>query len=71
MRLAELVHRKRKLEEAERTSEERLAAASKEATAKVSRSAPQVSTRVLSLHDTVTFRHGNIRGGSLSYGQTP
>ena len=37
MRLAELEHRKRKLEEAERTSEERLAAASKEATAKVGR----------------------------------
>ena len=35
MRLAELEHRNRKLEEAERASEERLAAASKEATAKV------------------------------------
>ena len=35
MRLAELEHRKRKLEEAERASEERLASASREATAKV------------------------------------
>ena len=35
MRLAELEHRKRKLEEAERASEERLADASKEASAKV------------------------------------
>lgn len=35
MRLAELEHRKRKLEEAERASQARLAAASREATAKV------------------------------------
>lgn len=71
MRLAELEHRKRKLEEAERTSEERRAASSKEATAKVGRFAPQVSMRVLSLHYTVTFRLGHMRGRSLFYGQTP
>ena len=35
MRLAELEHRKRKLEEAERASEARLAAASREAIARV------------------------------------
>ena len=49
MRLAELEHRKRKLEEAERTSEERLAAASKEATAKVSHPAVQWSSSLINL----------------------
>ena len=52
MRLAELEHRKRKLEEAEHASEERMADASKEASAKVGSSTKCGSCRCVKLESS-------------------